>query len=123
MVGVREAVYNGDLGGLGELLDLIVVEGADHYGVYVAREDPACVRRGLALAHLYLLRQQVEGVTAELVHPDLEGDAGAVGGLLEDHRERHAAQGPVGDARPLQGLYLYRFVDDEIGRASCRERV
>src|SRR3712207_5599919 len=113
VVGVGEAVYDGDLGGLGELLDLLVVEGPDHDGVYVAGEDAPGVRRGLPLADLYLLRQQVEGVAAELVHADLEGDAGAVRGLLEDHSQRPAAQGPEGDARPLEPLCLGGFVEDE----------
>src|SRR3712207_2552672 len=134
MVLVGETVYDGHLGGVGELLYLLVVEGADHYGVYVAGEDAAGVRRGLSSAHLYLLGTQGEGMAAELVHPDLEGDAGAVGGLLEDHRERPATQRPIRDARLLQGLYLRGLVEDEpdflrgelgqkIGRASCRERV
>src|SRR3712207_5997107 len=113
VVGVGEAVYDGDLGGLGELLDLLVVEGPDHDGVYVAGEDAPGVRRGLPLADLYLLRQQVEGVAAELVHADLEGDAGAVGGLLEDHSQRPATQGTVGDARLLKRLYLCGLVEDE----------
>ena len=60
-------------------------------GVYVAGEDAACVRGGLPLTYLYLLGQQVERVAAELVHADLEGDARAVRGLLEDHRQRPAA--------------------------------
>src|SRR5215212_1208595 len=112
MVEVGKAVYDGHLGCVSELLDLLVGEGTHHYGVYVAGEDTARIRGGLALAHLYLLRQQVEGVAAQLVHSDLEGDAGAVGGFLEDHRERPSSQGPVGDARPLQGLYLRGLVED-----------
>src|SRR5215211_3818812 len=126
MMLIGEAIYDGCLGGVGELLDLLVVEGADHDGVYVAGEDAAGVRGGLALAHLYLLRAQGEGVSAELVHPDLEGDAGAVGGLLEDHRERPAAQRAVGYARLLQRLYLdglveneSRFLRDELGEGEA----
>src|SRR5215211_7133933 len=78
VVGVREAVYYGDVGGSGELLQVPVVEGADHDGVDVAGQDAACVRRGLALADLDLLGAQVQRVATELVHPDLEGDAGPV---------------------------------------------
>ena len=90
-----------------------MVEGADHDGVDVAGEDAARVRRGLALAHLYLLGGEGEGVPAELVHPDLERDAGAVGWLLEDHRERPAAQGAVGDAALLHGFDLDGLVQDQ----------
>src|SRR5215208_1133634 len=43
----------------------------------------------------------------------LEGDAGPVGWLLEDHRERTPAQGPVGDATLLQRLYAYGLVQDQ----------
>ena len=39
VVGVREPVYDGDLGGPGQLLEFLVVEGPDHDGVYVAGED------------------------------------------------------------------------------------
>src|SRR5215217_451681 len=113
VMGVCEAVYDWDLCGPGELLEFLVVEGPDHDGVYVAGEDAARVRRGLPLAYLYLLGQQVEGVAAELVHADLEGDARAVRGLLEDHRQRPAAQGSEGDARPLESLYLEGLVEDE----------
>src|SRR5215210_7111969 len=113
MVLIGEAVYDGYPGCCGELLDFLVVEGTDHYGVYVAGEDAAGVRGGLALAHLYLLRAQREGVSAELVHPDLEGDAGAVGGFLEDHRERLAEERPEGDAGSPQSLYLDGLVEDE----------
>src|ERR687893_2490587 len=119
VVLVGETVYDGDLGGAGELLYLLVVEGADHYGVYVAGEDASGVRGGLALAYLYLLREQVEGVAPELVHPDLEGDAGAVRGLLEDHRQRPAAQGPEGDARPLKPFQFDRLVEDQARLLRC----
>src|SRR4028118_541912 len=124
MVRVREAVYDGHLRGGGELLDRLVVEGADHDGVYVAGEDAAGVRRGLALAHLYLLGGEGEGVAAELVHAYLERDAGTVGGLLEDHGERPAAQGAVGDAALLHGLDLDGLVQDQahLPRRELRQR-
>ena len=108
-------------------LEFLVVEGPDHDGVYVAGEDAPRVRRGLALAYLYLLGQQVEGVAAELVHAYLERDARAVRWLLEDHRQCPAAQGPVGDARPLQALYLEGLVEDQLrffrGELGQREAV
>ena len=119
VVGVREAVYYGDVGCAGEFLQVPVVEGTDHYGVDVAGEDAARVGRRLAFADLYLLWAQVERVAAELVHPDLEGDAGPVGWLLEDHRERAPPQGPVGDAALLQRLYANGLVQDQ-GRSPRR---
>src|SRR5919112_3775397 len=98
MVGVGEAIYHRYVGGAGELFEVPVVEGADHDGVDVAGQDAARVRGRLALADLDLLRTQVKRVAAELVHPDLEGDAGPIGGLLEDHGERAPAQLRVRDA-------------------------
>src|SRR5215210_5682737 len=64
VVGIREAVYYGDVGGAGELFEVPVVEGADHYGVDVAGQDAARVGRGLALADLYLLGAQVQRMAA-----------------------------------------------------------
>jgi len=53
-------------------------------------------------------------VATELVHADLEGNAGAVGRLLEDHGERLAAQRLEGIAGLLQSLYPDSFVEDEL---------
>src|SRR5918995_6372843 len=79
VVGVRESVYYGDVGCAGKLFQVPVVEGADHDGVDVSGEDAARVGRRLAFADLDLLWAQMERVAAELVHPDLKGDAGPVG--------------------------------------------
>ena len=64
VVGVGEAVYYGYVGGAGELLEVSVVEGADHDGVDVAGEDPSRVRRRLALADLDLLGAEMERVAS-----------------------------------------------------------
>src|SRR4051812_26369352 len=113
MMEIGEAVYHGDIGGPGELFEVFVIEGADHYGVYVTGEDASGIGGGLSLSYLELLRAQGEGVAAELIHADLEGDAGTIGGLLEDHRERFAEEWPEGNAGFPQGLELDGFVEDE----------
>jgi hypothetical protein len=59
-------------------------------------------------------------VATQLVHPDLERDAGAVGRLLKDHRERPSAQRPVRDPALLQSLYAQRLVQDQ-GYLICAE--
>ena len=76
----------------GELLDVVLVEGADHDPVDVAREHRRGVLERLAAAELEVAGGEVERVPAELGHPDLERDAGAGRGLLEDHRERAAGE-------------------------------
>ena len=76
----------------GELLDVVLVEGADHDPVDVAREHGRGVLQRLAAAELQVAGGEVERVPAELRHPDLERDAGARRGLLEDHRERAAGE-------------------------------
>src|ERR671921_1103513 len=86
MVGVRKTVYDGDVGGAGQFFEVPVVEGTDHNSVDVTCQDAARIRGRLAFADLDLLGAQVERVATELVHSDLEGDAGPVGWFLEDHR-------------------------------------
>ena len=73
-----------------QLLGDVVPEGADDDGVAVAAEHARGVAQRLAAADLRALRGEIDGVAAELVHADLEADARARRGLLEDHPERLA---------------------------------
>ena len=76
----------------GELLDVVLREGADHQAVEVAREHRRGVAQRLAAAELQVRRGQVEPVAAELRDPDLERDARPGRGLLKDHPERPAGK-------------------------------
>ena len=61
---------------------------AGHDQVHVALQHPGRVRDGLPLTELDVVLAQGDGLATEAGDPDLEGDAGAVGGLLEKHRHR-----------------------------------
>ena len=77
---------------LGELLDVLLREGADHDRVEVAVEDVRRVLDRLAAPQLEVARGQVEAGASELVDPDLERDARPRRGLLEDHPERSSGE-------------------------------
>jgi hypothetical protein len=89
---VREPVDDGDVRVLGELLNVLLREGADHDCVEVALEHVRRVLDRLAAAELEVAGGEVEAVAAELGDPDLEGDAGARRRLLEDHAEAAAGE-------------------------------
>ena len=74
---------------------IVVLEGADHDGVDVAREHARRIGDGLAAAELHLLAGQHDGLAAELAHGDVERDARARRRLVEDHRQRLAGERPV----------------------------
>ena len=71
----------------GELVDGLVLLGADLDGRVVLRQRPRGVGDGLAAGQVDLAGAQVEGVAAELGEAVLEADARARGGGLEDHRQ------------------------------------
>jgi hypothetical protein len=99
LAGVRrvgERIHDWYVSVRGHLLELGVGVGAHDHGVEVAGEDPRGVLHRLAAAELGVLRRQHQGVSAELVGGDLEGDARPRGRLLEDEPDRH----PVERARP-----------------------
>src|SRR5437899_1922465 len=64
--------------------------GVDHVGPY--RGLPRVLRNRLARAQADLRAREVDGAPAELDDPDLEGDAGPEGRLLEDQRHRAAGE-------------------------------
>ncbi len=77
----------------------LMIENADHDRVDVAREHARGVGDGLAAAELHFLTGQHHDVAAELAHRDIEGDARASRGLVEDHRQRLAGKRPVARSR------------------------
>ena len=79
-------------GVLGELLDLRLVERADHQGRQEAREDERRVAVRLAACQLQLGRRQEERHAAQLRDPDLERDPRPRRRLVEDQPDRPAGQ-------------------------------
>src|SRR5919202_3698226 len=109
---VREAVDDGNVRVLRKLVDVRLGEGADHDPVQVAGEDACGVLDRLAAPELEVAGGEVEGGAAELEHSDLERDAGARRGLLEDHPERSAFEMAVLDALAVPDLQPIAEVED-----------
>ena len=110
------------IGGVGgELLDHVVVEGADHD----ARRHSATARarcrrwsrRGRAASRLPV---SMIGLAAELAHADVEGDAGAGRRLVEDHGERLAGERLRRRGRAALAFSAPRLVED--ARSACADR-
>ena len=123
---VGEAVDDGNRGLLRELLDVRLRKRADHDRVEVTGENRCRIADRLPAAELEVAGRQVQADTAELVHPDLEGDAGAGGGLLEDHPERPPRKEVMRLPGALEPLQLVREIEgpEQIGSApvgdSCK---
>ncbi len=66
--------------------------GAQHDRIDIARQHAGGIGRRFAAPALHVARRQHDHVAAQLPHADLERDAGAGGGLLEDQRQRLAGQ-------------------------------
>ena len=111
---VGQAVDDGDRGVLRELLDLGLLEGADHERGEEAREDERRVAVRLAARKLELGRGQEERHAAELRDADLERHACPRRRLVEDEPDRAARQdAELGTPRAL-GLQLVREVEERL---------
>ena len=87
---VRQPVDDRHFGIFGKLGQLVVIVGADHDRIDIARQHPRRVRPALAALDLAVLAGEHDDMPAQLAHRDLEGDARAGRGLLEDHGEHPA---------------------------------
>ena len=112
MAEIREAVDDGHRAVLREILDLLLVEGADHDAVHIAGEHARGILHRLAAADLRALAREYDGVAAELVDAHLERNARSGGGFLKDHAERLALQVRVLDAVLRLVLELVGEVED-----------
>ena len=108
---VRQPVDHRNFGVLGELLDVLLGEGADHDRVQVALQHVRRVLDRLAAPELKVAGRQVEPVAAELDDADLERDTGARRRLLEDHAERAAGEELVRLAPLAELLELVREIE------------
>jgi len=96
---IGQPVDHGHGGVLRQVPHRPVGVGARHDGVHPPGEIPGHIGDALPRAQLDVLRGQVDGLAAELTHPDLEGDPRPQRRLLEDHRQRL----PRGHRRLLPG--------------------
>ena len=93
---VGETVDDRHRGVLGEFDHVGVVEDACHDEIDVPGDGTRSVANRLSVTEVDVVRTEKDGVTAELCHPRLEGDAGACRGFLENHRQRLVGQRQVG---------------------------
>ena len=108
--GVGERVHDRDGGGRGHLLDPRVRPGAPHDRRGVARHHPGGVGDRLAAAQLAGPGVDDHRRAAELGDAGLEGQPGAGGRLVEQHRDR--ARALQGAARERRGLERVGQVQD-----------
>src|SRR6185312_280499 len=115
---LRQAVDHRHGRVLRHLVQLGGAVGAQHDRVHVARQDTRGVGDRLAPAKLGFLAGQHDHLTAKLAHPDLERDAGARRGFLEDQRQglarqrtRGHAAGPLEPGHDVQHLPQRRAVE------------
>ncbi len=87
---IRQCVDYRHRGVGGKALYNIVAEGADHHHIDHGGNDPCTVLDRLAAPQLGVLRRQEHGVTTELCHAGLKGDARARGGLGKNHPQHLA---------------------------------
>ena len=98
----REHVDDRHRAVLGELLQGRLVAAAHAQGREVSREHDRGVAQRLAARCLQLVGAQHDRVAAKLADADLEGHAGAGGGLLEDEPHAATAQRLRGERRALE---------------------
>jgi hypothetical protein len=65
---------------------------ANHDRVDHAGKNPGAVFERLPAAKLHVSGGKKQSMTAELCHPDFEGDASTGGRLFKQHRERFPTQ-------------------------------
>jgi hypothetical protein len=96
-------------GVFGQFEQHVLLEGADHDQVDVARQHAGGVGDGLAVAELHLGARQHHGLPAHLPHAHVEGDAGAGGGFLEDQRDHVVLERLLVVGRALGAAVAGRF--------------
>ncbi len=114
MLQVIQAVDDGDRGCRGQTLHGSVVKGTVENGIHVAAEHAGRVLHRLPSPQLQVLRIQEQRRAAELGHPDLEGDAGSRGGLLEDHGQGLAQEGFAGACPSAALLQSPRLIQQRL---------
>ena len=84
VVVVGESVDDRDPGILSQFQQVFVFEDTGHDGVNESAQYLSDVFDRFPFAETDFIRSEVEGIAAQLVHSDLERDAGAQAGFLEN---------------------------------------
>ncbi len=111
MTEIRQTVDDRDGAVLRQILDVGLLERADHHAVEVAREDADGVLHRFAARDLHIVCVEERAVAAELVRADLERRARARGRLLEDECHGLAVEILVRDAVLLLVFQIGRDVE------------
>ena len=101
---IRQAVPHGNTGLLGEFLDNLLVGATILDAVVHTAEHAGGILDGLLLAHLRRTGIEIGHTHAEVHGTDLEGAAGARGGLFKQQDDVLALEVAVRGARALQRL-------------------
>ncbi len=93
----RQAVDHRHGGRLGQFEQVGMAEDADHDRIDIAAHHLGGVGQSFLAAQLHLLAGEHDGFAPELAHADIEGDTGAGGLALEDHRQHLVLEekGPI----------------------------
>ena len=100
---------------------LVMIEHADDDGIDEARQNPRCIGDRFAAAELHFLAGQHDRFAAKFAHPDVEGNARAGRGFVENHRQDFAGQRPLRRELALAATALDRAGDRRIRRNSSAE--
>ncbi len=114
VMSIGKAVDHRHLPVLGEVVNVLLGEGADHDAVYVAAHHVGRVFDRLAHSQLDVVGAQEHGLGAELLDADLEAHPGARAGLHEDHRHGPPGEHGVRLTPFLQGLDLCGEVEQPL---------
>ena len=122
-----QAVPHGHAGLSGKLLDVVLGKAAELDAVIHAAENAGGVLDGLLLAHLRRTRIEVGDAHAQVHAADLEGAAGARGGLLEQQDDVLALEVAVRVPVRLRSLKflesLSRYSISSVVKSSRRRKL
>ena len=115
---VGQAVDDRHGGVFGQLHQRLMRRGAQHQHIDIARQHARGVGDGLAAAELHVVAVQYDGITAELAHGHIEGNARARRRFLEHHRQQFAGRNLsiAGIASSQVGLHRMRMLEKRFQR-------
>ncbi|MNX92789.1 hypothetical protein D3C86_1249420 [compost metagenome] len=89
---VSQGVYNWHGCVLGKLQQARMIRRADHDGVDITRQHLGRIADRFGTTELHFSTGEEKRLATKLAHADIKGDAGAGGGLFEDHCQHLAGK-------------------------------